>query len=164
MTLNNLFLATTKDNFRATKEAIAVYEQISRAKLNLEKSTIVPLIRDEFLDWFSRTGCRVAQSSEVLSLLGCPIGVKLTTSKEGEFVLDKVRKRVNHWANRLLSLQGCLVLLKHVLRAMSVHYFVALTLNKEGLANLDQICRGLFWGPGEQGQPKVLLVAWSTIL
>lgn len=95
----NLFSKTIEDNFRMAREAIAIYEWISRAKLNLEKSTIVPLAEDECPDWFAQIGCRVAQLGEVLSLLGYLVGVKLMASKEAEFLMDKVRKRVNHWAN-----------------------------------------------------------------
>lgn len=55
------------------------------------------------------------------------------------------------------------MLLKHMLRAMHVYHFMALTLNKDGLVELKQICRGFLWSLDEQGQPKVPLVAWATI-
>lgn len=63
----------------------------------------------------------------------------------------------------MLTLQGQLVLLKHVLRAIPVFYFMALSLNKDGLRDLEQICRDFLWGPGESGHPRVPLVAWATI-
>lgn len=36
-----MFLEMIKENFLAAREAISLYEQISRAKLNLDKSTLV---------------------------------------------------------------------------------------------------------------------------
>lgn len=111
--------------------------RVSGARLILEKSTIIPLDDDFFPDWFSQTGCKIAQPKEVLSFLGCPIRGKDANSKEAEFFMYKVRKRVNHWANWSVSLQGLLVLLKHVLRAILVFHFMALTLSKDGLKDLE---------------------------
>lgn len=85
------------------------------------------------MGYFMSAGCKISQLREVIVYLGYPISVKFTTSKEAKFLMGKVRKRVNHWSNRLLSLQGRLVLLKHVLRAMLVFHLMALNLNKEGL-------------------------------
>lgn len=62
-------------------------------------------------------------------------------SKEAEFLLDKVRKRIFHWSNRLLSLQGRIVMLKHVLRAILVFHLMSLALNKGNAEELEQICR-----------------------
>lgn len=52
--------------------------------------------------------------------------------QEAEFLLDKVRKRVNHWAYHLLMMQGQIVLMRHVLPAMPVFHLMALDLNKDG--------------------------------
>lgn len=92
----SLFLAVTKENFMETRAIIAVYERISGVRLNLEKSTIVPLEDDLCPDWFFWIGCKISQPREVLTFLGCPIGVKLMASKEAEFFMDKVSKWINH--------------------------------------------------------------------
>lgn len=55
------------------------------------------------------------------------------------------------------------MLLKHVLRAIPVFYFMALTLNKDGLRDLEKICKVFVWRPREGGHPKVPLVAWVTV-
>lgn len=103
---------------------------MSGAWLNLEKSTILLLDEEPHLAWYANSGCKVAQLGEIINYLGCPMGCKILVSKEAKFLLDKVRKRVFHWSNQLLSLQGRLVLLKHVLRAVPVFHLMALMLNK----------------------------------
>lgn len=91
--------------------------------------------------------------------LGCLVGFKLPSFKEVAFLLDKVRKRLNHWSNRMLSMQGHIVLLKHVFREILVFHLMDLTLNKDGFDNLEEIFQNFLWGTGEQGQPKNVLVA-----
>lgn len=61
----SLSLVATEENFKEAREVIVVYERISRARLNLEKSIIMPLEDDLYPDWFARIGCKVAQPGEV---------------------------------------------------------------------------------------------------
>lgn len=95
--------------------------------------------------------------------LGCPIGGKFPATNELKFLLDKVRKLVNHWSSHLLSMQGQVVILCHVLRAVPIYHLMEMTLNKEGFDGLESVCRESIWEPGEQGHPKISLVAWDVI-
>lgn len=93
----SLFLALSKVNFRAALETISIFERNLGAWLNIEKSTNLQLDEGPQPDWFSATGCKDSQPGEILSYLGCPVGVKLPATKEAKFLLDKVRKCVNHF-------------------------------------------------------------------
>lgn len=92
--------------------------------------------------------------------LGSPIGVHVFIATKTEYLLGKVRKRVWHWANRLLSMQGRIVLVRHVLRAIPVFHLMSLALNHDGFKSLESIYHEFVWGLGD---PKVPLVAWDTI-
>lgn len=84
----------------------------------------------EALDWFLNTGCKVAQPRGIISFLGCPIDVKIKLRHpriEAKFLMDKVCKRVFYWSNRLLSLQGRIVLVEHVLNAIPIYHLMAMT-------------------------------------
>lgn len=70
-----MFLETSKANFVAAKEALSLYERISRGKLNMEKSTLVPIDDHPPPAWLADTGCRVARPKEIIKYLGSPIGV-----------------------------------------------------------------------------------------
>lgn len=113
------------------------------------------------------TNCRVAQHEEIVSLLKCPIEVKLTASVEATLLWTRYKSElIINWENHLLPIQGCLVLLKHVLRAIPIYHFMALTLNvcKDRMGDLEQICRKFLWEPGEEAHPKVPQVAWAGLL
>lgn len=127
-----LFLQATKENFRVALEGIAQYEHISRAKLNLENTTIVPLMASPFPEWLNNIGCKCVQEGAIATYLDILVGINIMPSQEAEFLLDKVRKQTRCWANRLLSLQVRIILLRHVLRAIHVYHLMALHLDKEG--------------------------------
>lgn len=59
--------------------------------------------------------------------------------QEVEFLLEKIRRRLHHWANRCLSFAGRAVLLKHVLHAMHVYHFLSMSLDPKGYKKLEGV-------------------------
>lgn len=133
-----LFLKMGEETFAAAMEVISVYERISRAKLNLEKSIIIQLDYSPLLAWVAGMGFRVAHPSEMIPYLGYPMVVWILSKQEAEFLVNKPRMHVRHWSNRLLSLQGQLVLVCHVLRAMPIYNLMALSLKQDGFKRLEE--------------------------
>lgn len=126
-----LFFLATQENFKCVKEIIVKYEVISGASLNLSKSMLVPLfLNGPIPKWMRNAGCKVVAKKEVINYLGCPIAYGVTPVQEAEFLLGKVRKRLGHWANRMLNWNGKIVLLRHVLRAIREYHLMALSLNQ----------------------------------
>lgn len=91
--------------------------------------------------------------------LGCPVGFDLAPGKIVRFLMDNVRKKFRHWSNRLLTMAGRLVLIKHVIRSIPVYYLMLFELSGDGYQQLEAVCREFFWGLGEQGNPRIPLVA-----
>lgn len=88
-----------------------------------------------------------------------PFGIK-----ETKFVLEKVRKRFSHWANRILRMQERLALLKHVLRVIPVFHLMAFKLLKNGfIRQVEDLCQEFLWGKNDEGKAKIPLVAQETI-
>lgn len=54
--------------------------------------------------------------------------------------------------------------MRHILKAIPVFHLMDLAMNLDGFKMLETMCREFVWGPGEQGDPKVPLVAWDTIV
>lgn len=96
----NLVLEASKAKFRTALEVIEVFEIILGARLNLEKSTILHLDEGSQPGWFSNLVVKL----HVFELSWLPYGVRIYPTKEVEFLLDKVRKQVFHWSNRMLSM------------------------------------------------------------
>lgn len=53
--------------------------------------------------------------------------------------------------------------MRHVLKTLLVFHLMALDSNRDDFKCLEGICREFLWGPGDNGNPWVLLVAWDTI-
>lgn len=54
---------------------MSIYERISGVKLNLAKSTIIPMDDGVVPAWYGQTDCHVARPTKIIVFLGCPIGV-----------------------------------------------------------------------------------------
>lgn len=93
-----------RKTFGRARATIIVFERISGAKVNMEKSTIVMMDKNPSPDWIMHIGCKVAQPGEVHKYLCSPIGVRVSASDEAEFLIGKVRKWVSHWSKRLLTM------------------------------------------------------------
>lgn len=127
----SVFMTTNEENFRCVREVIRTYERISRACLNLSKSILIPLYMDGPIpQWLIGVGCKIAMHREVITYLDCPIGYGITASMEAKFLIGKVRKRLHHWENWLLSWDGKVVLLKHMRKAIPSYHLMVLSLNK----------------------------------
>lgn len=158
-----VFFKSTEENFHKVTLLIALYECISGAKLNLHKSVLIQLNNSPPLDWFSRVGSKIAVRGEIIKYLGCPINFNLSPNKIPRFLLDKFRKRLCHWSNRLLSMAGRLVLLRHMVCSIPIYYFMLLDLTQDGFKTLETMYREFLWGLGSEGNPRIPLITWENV-
>lgn len=92
----SLFFTTKEGNFACITEIIKRYERISSAALNLSKLMVVPLyLKGPIPNWLLIAGRKVVERREVISYLNYPIGHEITPTMEVDFLLGKVRKRLN---------------------------------------------------------------------
>ncbi|KAL3687495.1 hypothetical protein R1sor_013804 [Riccia sorocarpa] len=168
--LHNLFaddsgvmVRADEQDFQELQDAVRCYESISGAKLNIKKSTVIPLGLTEIPEWLTRTGCHVARKGEIIKYLGFPIGWGISEEEQNEFVLNKLTKKLGNWKFRLLSFAGRLVALKHVIRSTPVHLIACLNLQKQMFDEMEALCRMFLWGVNSEGNHKVPLVAWQEI-
>lgn len=85
-----IFMESFEENYRKISSLVSLYERISRALLNLNKSMLIQLNNGPSLGWFNCVGCRVVLRGEVIKYLGCPIGFNIPPSKILCFLLDIV--------------------------------------------------------------------------
>jgi hypothetical protein len=55
-----LFLQSNQANFAAAQRLVKTYQQISRAKISLKKSFMLPFGSKVVPEWFARTDCQFA--------------------------------------------------------------------------------------------------------
>lgn len=94
-----IFLNGIEADFLAAKEVIQKFERIFGAHLNLEKSVLINLNPSSSHDLFEWSGCRIAQSRDIFTYIGSPIGVNIMPSQILDFLLGKVKKCLSHLAN-----------------------------------------------------------------
>lgn len=132
--------------------------------LNLSKSMLVALfLTGPISKWMRNARCKVAARKEVINYLGYPIGHGVTPEQEAKFLLRKVKKRLGHWANWMLSWTRKVVLMCHVLRAIPEYHLMALYLNQQGHKQLEKACRIFLWSKNEEGKAKKDLITWEDI-
>lgn len=86
------FLPIDPHNFTTLQNCIIVYEQASRAKLNLSKLVVIPLGVSLILEWLKNMGCIIKKLGEIMRYLGAPIDVGLSNTQVQDYCLDKVGK------------------------------------------------------------------------
>ncbi|KAL3691868.1 hypothetical protein R1sor_005519 [Riccia sorocarpa] len=158
-----LCLKATEGNFLAAKELIDRFELISGAQLNVAKSLIIPIGMETVPRWMLMTGCKVAAEGEIHTYLGAPVGVGIAEDQLEAFLLEKLTKKVNFWANRMLSWEGRCTVLKHALSMIPNYYLMTLGLTTNGYKKLDRICWRFLWGRNRDGNFKIPLVSWERV-
>ncbi|KAL2643350.1 hypothetical protein R1flu_010937 [Riccia fluitans] len=88
---SGVFLKASQMNFRSLQQTISMYEKISGAKLNLEKSTVIPVGMASTPQWLRAMGCYIAREGEPIWYLGYPIGWRGDTQK-----LWQILRMVHH--------------------------------------------------------------------
>jgi hypothetical protein len=159
-----LFLQSNQANFAAAQRLVEMYQRISGAKISLEKLFMLSFGSEVVPDWFARRGCQVAQPKTVYKYLGFLIGIGLSTEDELNFMLEKVRRKHRHWSNRLLTMAGKAVYVKHVLRSVPIYNLVLFDYSKDGFRGLEKQSREFIWGLSAEGRAKVSLIVWEKII
>ncbi|KAL3701937.1 hypothetical protein R1sor_019959 [Riccia sorocarpa] len=169
--LHNLFaddtgvmLKADPENFAELQTAIHLYEEISGARLNIEKSTIIPIATKRTPDWMNRLDCYIAREGEVIRYLGHPVGWNVKENQKCDYIIGKLQKRLGNWMYRMLSFAGRMVVMKYILKAMPNHLFTCLALNKQALGRMEAECRKFLWGKSDRGSDRVPLIAWKEIM
>jgi hypothetical protein len=155
-----IFIHANQNAFNELQSHINLYEKASGAKLNLEKSIIVPIAMQRIPDWLNETGCIIAAEGEVIKYLGAPYGNKLTSQTTQKFCLDKLTKRITTYAPQFLTFTGRIQIVKQVLMSMPTYHLMYLNLPA---ATHHKICKDFIWGYNKEGKQKTPLVAWEWL-
>ncbi|KAL3684604.1 hypothetical protein R1sor_002626 [Riccia sorocarpa] len=158
-----VFISAEPDNLLKLQETIKVYEDISGACLNLEKFIIILVVMDSTPAWLNCTGCYIANEGGVIRYLGFPIGWKLIEAHRYNFLLGRMEKKLRWWAYKLLTFEGRLTVLRHILRNIPNHLLVIMTLSTDNAKNLEGICRKFTWEKNSDGKDKIPLISWEDI-
>ncbi|KAL3677972.1 hypothetical protein R1sor_020928 [Riccia sorocarpa] len=155
-----LTLQLDEQVFQETTAVLAKYEKASGAKLNMFKTTVIPLFQGPVPHWLTRSTCHIATASERFRYLGVLAGVDVLEDEITEDVKNKYSKRLLSWTNRMLTWPSKLLLCRNVLGALPYYTLLTVRMSKQGLKLLHKTTREFLWGNTPQGGKKKSLIAW----
>ncbi|GJS80664.1 hypothetical protein Tco_0730545 [Tanacetum coccineum] len=77
-------------------------------------------------------------------------------------LMEKVKRRINDWKNKYLSLVGRAQLIRSVLSSTHIYWASVFILPSGLMLELEQLIRGLLWCQGEMRKGKAK-VAWEDV-
>ncbi|KAA3460126.1 reverse transcriptase [Gossypium australe] len=94
--------------------------------------------------------------------LGVPLLHDRVTKSTLNFVIDKVRSKLQNWDARKLSLAGRITLAQSVLLTIPSYFMQSLVIPKGVCDEIERITRQFIWG-GSIGKSKPALIGWESI-
>jgi hypothetical protein len=152
----------TVENLWTLKALLQGFELVSGLKINFHKSSLIGVnVPLDFMEAACRfLNCR--EGSLPFNYLGLPVGANAKKVSTWEPMLEKLRKRLNAWGSKYVSLGGRIVLLNSVLNAIPIFFLSFMKIPVKVLHKVTRIQRELLWG-GVGGGRKICWVKWRKI-
>ena len=138
-----MFLNASNDNISTCLTLMGLYSDASELKLNIEKSTLIDVSSSAFDDlvW---PGKRVYKGT-VFRYLGYPLGVEVTNKQLIDWVMDKIRKKIQYWHSSEWPLHVCLRIIQAILIPYVLYFLPLLDWKKMHIDNINSILIWFLW-------------------
>nr|GEU78008.1 hypothetical protein [Tanacetum cinerariifolium] len=129
-----------------------VFHLASGLKINIHKFNIfgIKVTNDEISSMASRTGC--ATGCFPFTYIGLPIGANMNLTSSWQILIDRFQKRLSSWKANLLSIGGCLTLIKPVLGSLGMYYLSVFKAPKTILNSIESLRSRFFWGGSQDSR------------
>jgi len=149
----------TVENLWLLKAVLRGFEMASGLKVNFHKSSLIGVnVQRKFME----AACRFLHCREGVvpfKYLGLPVGANSRSLSTWEPMLEQLKKRLNSWGNKYVSLVGRIVLLNSVLNVIPIFYLSFLKIPAKVFKMVVLIQREFHWGGGW----KVCWVKWRKV-
>ena len=123
------------------------FKAMSRLKVNLDKSELIPLGRVENVEELTlEFGCKF--STLLSSYLGLPLGARFKDMAIWDGAEERLRKRLSIWKRQYISKWGRLTLIRSTLSNMPIHCMSLFYMPRSVRLRLERIQRNFLWGGG----------------
>ncbi|GLU11404.1 hypothetical protein SLE2022_281540 [Rubroshorea leprosula] len=102
------------------------------------------------------------QTENLGKYLGVPLSPKKLKKQDCNFILEKVRAKLDGWKTKFFSMAGRRILASSVLASIPNFYMQSFMLPASTLSQLDKITRDFLWG-SDLLKRKIHMVAWDTV-
>lgn len=144
---DTIFTCTGKmENVLVIKDILRNFELLSGLKVNFNKCSLVGLntSREIIQQMADALGCEVGQVP--FSYLGLKVGINHRRDSSWKNLVDKIRRRLDLWNDKHISLGGRITLVQAVLSAVPIYCLSFFRLPKKILREIVSIQRKFLWG------------------
>lgn len=142
---------------------LTYFSRISRQKINTTKSKLFfsPNLHTKTKNQIMSTLGMLATNT-LGTYLGFPLINTRITSNTFNFLVEKIRFKLNCWENKFLSPAGKAILIKTTISSIPIHIMQFLKLLDKTLKLIDKTSRGFLWG-SKTNCMKNHLVNWTQV-
>ena len=156
-----VFCKDTEDQMAYMSWILAWFEALSGLRINLDKSSLLPVGRVENEENLAlELGCKIG--SLPAEYLGLPLGAKHKASSVWDGVEERFRKRLTNWKRQYIYKGGRLTLIRSTLSNLPTYVMSLFRLPRKVKIILEKIQRDFLWG-GVNLERKIHLVKWDIV-
>ncbi|GAU28852.1 hypothetical protein TSUD_21890 [Trifolium subterraneum] len=150
------------ENLWTLKALLRGFELTSGLKVNFWKSCLIGVnVSDHFMTMACRfLNCK--QGMVPFSYLGLPVGANPRRCSTWDPLIEQLRRRLQNWRHKYVSLGGRIVLINSVLNAIPIFYLSFLRMPAVVIKKIIRIQREFLWG-GVKGGRKISWVTWKEV-
>ncbi|RVW48600.1 putative ribonuclease H protein [Vitis vinifera] len=142
-----VFCEAKKEDMTYLSWILCWFEAVSRLRINLAKSEIIPVGEvEEILEMVVELGCKVGQLPS--TYLGLPLGAPNKASSVWDGVEERVRWKLALWKRQYISKGGRITLIKITLASMPLYQLSLFPMPKIVTRRLEKLQRDFLWGGG----------------
>lgn len=159
-----LFFKANKQEAKAIKDCLGVYEVASRQTVNLQKNCVVFSGNTQIglrNDICSSLG--VDQKDDLGKYLGLPSFMNRNKRAIFDFIEQKIRQRTSGWNKKYLTNAGKEVLIKSVAQSMPVFAMSIYLLPMSTCMDIERCLNRFWWGSKRRNERKIHWMSWDRL-
>ena len=150
------------ESLQNVKKTLILFHLASGLQVNFYKSSIMGLnVTDKWLDDAAKN-LLCKKGSLPFMYLGLPIGGSSSAISSWDPVIRKMENKLATWRGRLLSIGGCLTLIKSSMSSLPLYYMSLFPVPQGVIKKITAIQRQFLWS-GSLDKNSMSLVKWETI-
>jgi hypothetical protein len=149
-------------NLWTLKSILRGFHMVSGLKVNFWKSCLMGVnTQADFVDLAcSFLNCRQGQFP--FKYLGLPVGANPRRLSTWDPLIEYLKKRLNSWGKKHISLGGRIVLINSVLNSIPIFFMSFLKMPSQVVKTVVRIQREFLWG-GVRGGRKISWLSWKMV-
>jgi hypothetical protein len=158
-----LFLEASDANIQVLRWLLISFENLSGLKINYAKCEMIPFNISEEMDHnlTSQFGCKVNYLP--ITYLGILLHWKSLSVQDWNFLIEKIKNKLQRWKSKLLSIGGTMILLNSIILSIPIYWMSFYTLPKTVKTRIDKLRRRFLWFDDNTIRKKIALVSWKIV-